>query len=340
MADRFSNTDGTWLALAAAAGLAIAGRKAGSSAYAPRTSPYGSSHGWTKSGDLICDYCSNKAVGKLRGTGIDDALCKSCSMKMVPSAPKGCRWEAFGKGRKGSGNDDDVEVQILTAQQAQARRRLPTRYADPMPAIYQEPANFPQLRRTAELELPDRELARRIMAGTDVLGTMTFDEAAQVDPRRIDALISQRMGRAFSEVFGMGPGPEAEMMYLEGIQFARNANGGQLPASAVVSLIEENTDRALFATWPRMPSPMRAELRRNLHVFDEALDDAKDIAARAARATRGTPDNVEWSGLVEWLEGHKGMMRAALAQALPGPVGGQRPAFGGPRRMLPGPRRR
>lgn len=226
--------------------------------------------------------------------------------------------------RRGAANDDEPEL------------LLPGQYRGTVDAP--RPSQLPQLRRSAELAMPDTDLARRMLYGGDVLGELTFEQATVVDPRRVDALISQRIGRAFEQVFGHGADPMAEELYLAGVRFAREHHGGDLPTSAIVSLVQENLDRALFSTWPRLPGPMKAHIRANLHVFDAALDDAKKIAQRAARVTRGTDDNLEWTALAQHLEGHKPMLRAALAEGLPGPVAGRGRALPRPRRALPGPR--
>jgi hypothetical protein len=194
-----------------------------------------------------------------------------------------------------------------------------------------------QARRSAEMQLPDRQLARRIFSDGDVMGRMTFAQAARHDPRRVDALISQRIGRAFREVFGRGPGPEGEQLYLMGVDLARKSNQGAMPVKAIVSLVEENLDRALFSTFPRMPPPVKRQLRDQMPVFEEAFMDAGKIARDAMFAAEDPEDRREWKALAEYLEGHPAQMRVALADALPGPAG--RPAMAqGRQRMLPAPR--
>jgi len=212
-----------------------------------------------------------------------------------------------------------------------------------LPTVYEPDEQRRELaatRRQYELAMPDADLARRIIRGGDVLGNLTLQQAAIYDPRRIDALISQRMGRAFAEVMGGPAGPEAEELYLAGVGFARQNYGGDLPVRAIVSLIEENLDRALFSTWPLLPGHAKAHVRANLDAFDDAIDDSIAIVLEAARASRGTEDNPEWLALAEHLEGHKAQMRRALAEGLPGPAPGRRRRIGGRPRALPGPRGR
>lgn len=196
--------------------------------------------------------------------------------------------------------------------------------------------DLPALRQRAELALTDADLAQRMFTGGDVLGELTFEEATVYDPRRVDALISQQIGNAFAEVFGARPGAMGVDMYLAGARLARQTHGGALPTAALVSLVQENLDRSLFGAWPRLPSEAKAHLRRNLHVFDAGFDGAAKIARQAARVTRGTPDNVEWMRLADYLTGHKPLLRTALAQGLPGPTGGHR-RLGHGRPMLGGP---
>ena len=235
---------------------------------------------------------------------------------------------AMTRGSRANGDDDEnlpaVRQQAILPQVITAQRRA---------------GAVPQLRQRAELALPDQQVWLIIANQADPLVGMTFERAAVEDPRRVDAMISQRIGAAFARIFGARPGPEAGELYLRGIEFAREVHGGELPVKALVSLVVENMDRALFNTFPRLPSFARAQLRRNLDVFDEALDEAAEIAVRASTVARRKgldEDSVAWRELAEYLEGHKAMMRQALAQGLPGPAG--RPMLGGARRMLPGPR--
>lgn len=206
---------------------------------------------------------------------------------------------------------------------------------------------FPQLRQRAEIALPDAQLGRLTFRHGDVLAGMTFERAVKEDPRRIDSLIHQEMGDAFEEVFGQGgpltPSPMMEQMHLQGLQMARDAGGGELTVAALVSLVEENMNRSLFASVPWMPEDVKAQLRRNMPAIERAVERAAQIADRAARVSSGTTDNPEWRALAEVLREHPMHLQRALVQALPGPAPrpGQR-MVGGPGqfRALPGPGRR
>ena len=202
---------------------------------------------------------------------------------------------------------------------------------------------LPQLRRRAELQLPDERLADILFdRDGDVLGGMTFERAVKQDPRRVDAKISQRIGEAFEQVFGPHQGdPFMKGLYLQGLQFARQTHEGRVPVKAMVSLVEENLNRALYNTFPRMPHDARIILRRSQPIFDAAFADAARMAAQASRAAAGTEDGPEWRALAEILAEHPQHMRRALAEALPGPVGPRDRMLGGPGQLrgLPGPRR-
>jgi hypothetical protein len=225
------------------------------------------------------------------------------------------------KKRRGAMNDD---IEVLE-QGAMVRHRAPRTAAM-------------QARRRAELQLPDRQLARRIFGRSDVLGRMSFEEAVNNDPRRVDALISQRVGQAFMEADGRpSPGGDMEsMLYTEGMRLARQAGDGDLSVKALVSLTEENMNRALFAQFPRLPGFVKARLRDNIEVFDRGFEEAAQIAERAAQAANDYEDALEWTSLADFLRDHPQQIRVALADALPGPVG--RRMMPTPRRMLRGPR--
>lgn len=197
-----------------------------------------------------------------------------------------------------------------------------------------------QRRRQAELQMPDRQVARRIFSLENPLGRMTFEEAVNEDPRRIDALISQRVGQTFMEADGRAAtgGAMESALYLEGLRIARQFNDGNLPVKALVSLTEENMERALFTQFPRLPSFIKDHLRRQMHVFERGFNEAADIAMRASRVSQDPEDARDWRSLEEFLREHPDQIRRALSDALPGPVPGRQRALPGQRRMLPPPR--
>jgi len=236
--------------------------------------------------------------------------------------------QLLSRAKRGARNEDEAEGQI----EPQGGFGL-------MPARQRA---LPQLRRRAELQLPDERLADILFdRDGDVLGGMTFERAVKQDPRRVDAKISQRIGEAFEQVFGPHQGdPAMKSLYLQGLDLARQTHEGQVPVKALVSLVEENLNRALYTTFPRMPHDARTVLRRSQPIFDAAFADAARMAAQASRAAAGTEDGPEWRALAEILAEHPQHMRRALGEVLPGPVGPRDRMLGGPGqfRALPGPR--
>jgi len=231
------------------------------------------------------------------------------------------------KAKRGSGNDGEIEPQGGFGLGPVRQNTLP------------------QIRQRAEIALPDAQLGRMTFRHGDVLAGMTFEQAVKADPRRIDSLIHQEMGNAFEEIFGEGgpltPGPMMERMHLQGLEMAREAGGGELTVAALVSLVEENMNRSLYASVPWMPEGVKAQLRRNMPTIERAVERAAQIADRAARVSSGTSDNPEWRALAEILRDHPNHLNRALVQALPGPAPrpGQRMVGGpGALRGLPGPR--
>jgi hypothetical protein len=238
------------------------------------------------------------------------------------------------------GGDDyeEVEVQIVTPTALARRPQTGMRMAGAQGAAL-------QARRRAELDLPDRQLSRRIfsdeMPDEAVLGEMSFEQATNEDPRRIDALISRRVGQAFMDA-GLRPARGGSMestLYLEGMHLAREGALGQpLSVKDLVAMVERNMDRAMFSTLPMLPPHVKDMFRRGLPELRRGFNEAAQIATRAAQSSDDYEDSLEWTALADYLRGHPDQIQIALAGALPGPVGrGALPGPGG-RRMLPPPR--
>jgi hypothetical protein len=246
--------------------------------------------------------------------------------------------------RRGGMNEDvdddfeEVEVQVMSPTALARRPQAGMRMAGRQGAAL-------QARRRAELDLPDRQLARRLFSDElpdeSVLGEMTFEEATGQDPRRVDALISRRVGQAFMDA-GLRHRRGGDMesrLYLEGMRRAREGALGQpLSVKDLVALVERNMDEAMFSILPRLPRHVKDDFRRGLPELRRGFNEAAEIAARAARASEDYDDALEWTSLADYLRGHPAQIELALADALPGPVG--RGALPGPagRRMLPAPR--
>lgn len=172
----------------------------------------------------------------------------------------------------------------------------------------------------AEAELPDLELARRLFSGGDVLAGMPFDQAVNVDPRRVDALIAQRVNRVFAPILGP-PNPAAPQMYAAAMADLRKICGGHLTVSAITGLVERNLDDSMFRIFPMLPAAVRDAIRRQLPAFEVAFAEAADVAREAAFSATSPADRMDWTSLADYLRGHPAQMRIALTGALQPPAG-------------------
>jgi len=247
---------------------------------------------------------------------------------------------AFAKNSRGGFNENEDEYEDEGEGEGPLEAQIVTQMVVARPDLSRSTGAALQRRRQAEMQMPDRQVARRIFSLENPLGRMTFEEAVNEDPRRIDALISQRVGQTFMEADGRAAtgGAMESALYLEGLRIARQFNDGSLPVKALVSLAEENMERALFTQFPRLPSFIKDHLRRQMHVFERGFNEAADIAMRASRVSQNPEDARDWRSLEEFLREHPDQIRRALSDALPGPVPGRQRALPGQRRMLPPPR--
>jgi hypothetical protein len=191
-------------------------------------------------------------------------------------------------------------------------------------------------RPTTALALPDYTLWALIKGDGDVLAGVTFEDAVLEDPRRVDALVWQAIDAGYREAGMEFPEEPGTNIYEQGMNVLR-ARDGAVTARGIADLTLDNLDRTVF--FHHMPSYMRQALRRNIHFVDQGIDNAVAVVKRAAAVARRNhrgADNVAWNEMAEALTEHKGTIRAALAEHLPGPVG-QRRALGFGRPMIQGP---
>ena len=211
--------------------------------------------------------------------------------------------------RRGSGNDpvqarvvgDDDVTLMQTSRQGLGRMEI---------------GGAAQAR--AEAELSDVRLGELLFSDGDVLAGMSFRDAVNIDPRRVDALITQRVNRAFAPVMGP-PNPMAPQMYGAIMSDLRRASGGRLTVSAIAGLVERNLDDTMFRIFPMLPPQVREAIKRHLPAFEVSFGEAAEIARQAAFVAVSSSDRMDWTSLADYLRGHPAQMRIALTGALPGP---------------------
>jgi hypothetical protein len=212
--------------------------------------------------------------------------------------------------RRGSGNDP-VQAQIVGDDDV-TLMEIPRQDLGRMQSRYAAQAR-------AEAQLPDARLGELLFSGGDVLAGMSFREAVNADPRRVEALITQRVNRAFAPAMGP-PNPMAPQMYAEVMADLRRVSGGRLTVSAITGLVERTLDDSMFRVLPMLPPPVREAIKRQLPAFEVAFGEAAEIAREAAFAATSSSDRMDWTSFADYLRGHPAQMRIALTGALPGPA--------------------
>ena len=154
---------------------------------------------------------------------------------------------------------------------------------------------------------PDGQLARRAYQGGDVLGGMSFEEAVNTDPRRIDGLITQELAPLF------GPAPSSiSDFYVRAASDLRAVSGGRMTASALVEVITRNDAYAMrFAQLPK------SLLRQMLPDIEQRLGRAAGIARRASMYATALEDRRSWMELHEYIAELPSRLRAALSARIP-----------------------
>lgn len=212
--------------------------------------------------------------------------------------------------RRGSGNDP-VEVQVVGDDDV-------TLLDPPQESLVRVQGRRAAQAR-AEAELPDERLGQILFSGGDVLAGMSFREAVNTDPRRVEALITQRIGRVLAPVMGP-PNPMASRMYASIMADLRRASGGQLTVNALTGLVEQTLDDTMFRIMPMLPPHVREAIKRQLPAFEVAFAEAAEICREAAFAATSSEDRMDWTSFADYLRGHPAQMRIALTGALPGPA--------------------
>lgn len=200
--------------------------------------------------------------------------------------------------RAGSGNDGDeaIEPQVLDLYPAAGPRDT---------SAHLQSRRAAQVR--AQAAMPDGQLARRAYQGGDVLDGMSFEEAVNTDPRRIDGLITQEIAPLF------GPAPSSiSDFYVRAASDLRAVSGGRMTANALVGVLIGNDVLAMrFAQLPK------SLLRQTLPDIEQRLGRAAGIARRASMYATAPEDRRSWMELHEYIAELPSRLRAALSARIP-----------------------
>lgn len=122
------------------------------------------------------------------------------------------------------------------------------------------------------------------------LAGMSFEQAVQVDPRRVEATIHRMLALAFDQVMDRLGFPRdyegRRYAYLESQQLIERVYGQQPPASALLAAQEENWGRQLLMNAQHMPVEHAREFLAQRALVDAAFAEARTIARGAARVDR------------------------------------------------------
>lgn len=179
-----------------------------------------------------------------------------------------------------------------------------------------------------EHDLTDAALWGRILTNHDVLAGMTFDQAVNADPRRIEARIQQAVLLELYATLNAARGdtPHEQMMkqsYLLRNADIRARNDGQITAPALARANEAawhhyaEVMRVVFEM--KMPEAhmMRQAMVRNRDAIFRAFREAVEVAERAAGASAQPEDSQAWLQMATILKN----MWATIEDAIVGKLG-------------------
>lgn len=197
----------------------------------------------------------------------------------------------------------------------------------------------------------DRRLWEAIEGVGDPLGEMSFDQAVRIAPLRIEALVHQRVHRAFHAIYGLGPGGmgPAGMGGLQAETY-RLRNGtlrevhGRVTASAIADSLLRNWEdySGILVGQCRMAerAGQRAAFTRffaaHLPDLRRAFTEARAIALRASEATGEEQDQEAWRNVATAMRA-MGDFTVDLLSGAPLPAelpGGRQHALGNPPRQI------
>jgi len=190
--------------------------------------------------------------------------------------------------------------------------------------------------------LSDHDLWERMIQNGDILAGMTFAEAVAQDPRRIEALIDQRVVWDFWNALDWLQGPRTEglmeMAWRQGNAEIRQRLG-QITAPALAARRSQMWDH--YQKWLEVAKAMRrpgvpaerfwASVIANRRVIARAFRESAEIANRAA-AVAGTDENGDaWRQMGALITNMHEQLAAAIAEiagAGAGEEGGAPPIAG------------
>lgn len=195
--------------------------------------------------------------------------------------------------------------------------------------------------------LTDLDLWQRIQDGGDVLGGMMFSAAVTTDPRRIDALIQQRLLHTFYAALGLDHevlDSDSGLMkhylqdaYLLQLSQVRAQGGGQVTAQGIAGLtrvsLGEAHDLLTKVLWPMADSGKRPKAERaqaaivkNIEDIHQAFREVGAIAARAADVS--DRDRQAWTEVEALLDSIWDILAQRVAVVMATPPGADGEEFG------------
>ena len=175
----------------------------------------------------------------------------------------------------------------------------------------------------AEGGLDDADLWVRIDNGGDVLSGMMFSEAVNNDPRRVDALIQQRVLKEFYRALGMKLRGEAytalaQHMYLQRMADLREAHEGKITARALADDHFEDWEEKsalILAVWQMRQNEadlIREAIKENRNEIYRALREAEQLAIWASKLAVKSEDKAAWSALVGVFENMRDFVQRGM----------------------------
>lgn len=163
----------------------------------------------------------------------------------------------------------------------------------------------------------DEELWHRLVSGLDPIAPMSFGQAVVSDPRRIDALMGQKVLVAMQQLM---PGGSPELARAAWMDAARAAGGINRPLKAIVDVHELNWEpyfQALHGQ-ARFPPGLQRQAPRIRQAFDSAVAVGREAAATAA-AMGEEEDAALWTRLADVYQAMGDAMVAAMEGRPPAP---------------------
>jgi hypothetical protein len=175
---------------------------------------------------------------------------------------------------------------------------------------------------TGPAGLDDTQLWNLIQTNGDVLAGMSFEEALAQDPRRIDALVQQRVTNEFFRALARAPEGNLEQLLRHAYVLRNDAlrQDGRISAEALAISMEqtwEHYGKILDVAWAmRQPEAVRVReaILANGGEIRRAFREAADITRRAANVAPET-DRAAWARMFATLHAMWESVETKVAQA-------------------------